>query len=122
MEVGQEFFSEQLVFAWLTPLINKLLFAKGVGKVNFDQCMFEMKGRGFASPATRRRCSGKWKTPTRQDAGVEDHGMPDVSRRDRNEGENSSDNTSGVLGRLSLGPSETKDITGTVNELINLDS
>ena len=29
--------------AWGTRLMNKLLFVKGVGKVNFDFCMFEMK-------------------------------------------------------------------------------
>ena len=34
---------------------------------------------------------------------------------------NSVDNTSGVLGRLSLGPSEAKDNTGTINELTKVD-
>ena len=34
---------------------------------------------------------------------------------------NKLDNTSGVLGWLSLGPSEAKDITGTINELIKVD-
>ena len=34
---------------------------------------------------------------------------------------NNLDNTSGVLGQLSLGPSEAKDITGTINELTKLD-
>ena len=34
---------------------------------------------------------------------------------------NNLDNTSGVLGRLSLGPSEAKDITGTINELTKVD-
>ena len=34
---------------------------------------------------------------------------------------NNLDNTSGVLGRLSLGPSEAKDITGTINGLTKVD-
>ena len=34
---------------------------------------------------------------------------------------NNLDTTSGVLGRLSLGPSEAKDITGTINELTKVD-
>ena len=34
---------------------------------------------------------------------------------------NNFDNTSGVLGRLSLGRSEAKDITGTINELTKVD-
>ena len=34
---------------------------------------------------------------------------------------NNLDSTSGVLGRLSLGPSEAKDITGTINELTKVD-
>ena len=34
---------------------------------------------------------------------------------------NNLDNTSDVLGRLSLGPSEAKDITRTINELIKVD-
>ena len=29
--------------AWGTQLMNKLLFVKGVGKANFDFCMFQMK-------------------------------------------------------------------------------
>ena len=29
--------------AWGTQVLNKLLFVKGAGKVNFDFCMFEMK-------------------------------------------------------------------------------
>ena len=32
-----------------------------------------------------------------------------------------SDNTSGALGRLSLGPSKAQDITGTINELTKVD-
>ena len=34
---------------------------------------------------------------------------------------NDLDDTSEVLGRLSLGPSETKDITGRINELNKVD-
>ena len=34
---------------------------------------------------------------------------------------NNLDNTSSVLGRLSLGPSEAKDITGTINKLAEVD-
>ena len=41
----RKFMIEQLVGAraWGTQLMNNLLFVKGVGKVNFDFCMFEMK-------------------------------------------------------------------------------
>ena len=37
------------------------------------------------------------------------------------EEKNNLDNTSSVFGRLSLGPSEAKDFTGTINELIKVD-
>ena len=41
---GRKFMIEQLVgaSAWGTQLMHKLLFAKGVGKLNFDFSMFEM--------------------------------------------------------------------------------
>ena len=72
---GRKFLIEQPVGtrAWGTQLMNKLLFEKGVGKVNFDFDMCEMKsakerevwrGRGRAS-ATRERCSRSWRS-TRQ--------------------------------------------------------
>ena len=68
----------------------------------------------------------KWKTPTLHDAGVENHRMPHVQERVlqnrvRETEKNNSDNTSSVPGRLSLGPSEEKDITGTINELTKVD-
>ena len=70
---GRKFMIEQPVGtrAWRTQLMNKLLFEKAVGKVNFDFDMYEMnaksdwRGRGRASSATRRRCSRSWRS-TRQ--------------------------------------------------------
>ena len=101
---GRKFMIEQPVGASArgTQLMNKLLLAKGVGKVNFDFCMFD----GVDD------VPGKWRTPTRRDAGVEDHSMPDVQRRVLQ---------NRVRDRLSLRPSEAKDITGTINELIKVD-
>ena len=94
--------------AWGTQLMNELLFVKGVGKVNFDFCMFAMKSakerevrlarkrtsiisnsQALLKELTKYQASGRhqhvttreWKTPTRHGAGVEDHGTPDVQRR-----------------------------------------
>ena len=63
---------------------------------------------------------------TRHDAGVENHRMPHVQERVlqnrmRETEKNNLDNTSSVLGRLSLGPREEKDITNAINELTTVD-
>ena len=77
--------------------MNKLLFVKGAGKVNFDFCMFEMKSTNDREVRLARKkdehhqqlagaaqgvdeVPAKWKTPTCHDAGVEDRSMPDVQR------------------------------------------
>ena len=43
-KLGRKFMIEQPVGAnsWGTQLMNKLLFVKNAGKVNFDSCMFDM--------------------------------------------------------------------------------
>ena len=76
---GRKFMIEEPVGARAsgTRLMNQLLFEKGVGKVNFDFGMFEMKSvdQGVGE------VPGKKKTPTRHGAGVENHGMPDAQQR-----------------------------------------
>ena len=66
--------------AWGTRLKNKLLFVKGVGKVNFDIGMFEMKSAKERGIRLARKRTSIISNPTRHDAGVENHGMPDVPR------------------------------------------
>ena len=87
--------------AWETQLMNKLLFEKGVGKVNFDFVMFEMKSvkEREVRLAKKRTC------------------IISNSQALLKELANNKFCKTVCETRLSLGPSEAKDITGTINEL-----
>ena len=128
-----------------TQLINKLLFEKGVGKVNFDFDMFEMKSatehevrlarkrtriisnsQALLKELAKYQTSGRhqyvttreWKTTACHMYNNEFcRTVCETIMKERNY----LDHTSGILGRLSLGPSEAKNITGTINELTKVD-
>ena len=91
--------------AWETQLMNKLLFEKGVGKVNFDFDMFEMKSaKEREVRLTRKRTS-----------------IISNSQALLKELANNKFCKTVCETRLSLEPSEAKDITGTINELTKVD-
>ena len=131
--------------AWGTQLMNKLLFEKGVGKVNFDFDKFEMKSaKEREVRLARKRTSiisnsqallkelAKYQTSGRHQHATTREWKTTACHMYNNEfcktvcetimkEKNSLDNTSGVLGGPPLGPSEAKDITGTINELTMVD-
>ena len=131
---GRKFMIEKPVGsrAWGTQLVNKLLFEKGVGKVNFDFGMFEMKSakerevrlarkrtsiisnsQALLKELAKYQTSGRhqhvttleWKTTACHMYNSEF--CKTVCETIMKE-KNNLDNTSGVLGRLSLGPSEAQ--------------
>ena len=145
-ESGRKILIEQPVGARAcrTQLMNKLLFEKGVGKVNFDFGMLEMKSakerearlarkrtsiisnsQALLKELVKYQASGRhqhvttreWKTTACQMYNEFCKTVCETIMKEKN----NLDNTSGVLGRLSLGPSEVKDITGTINELTKED-
>ena len=146
-ESGRKFMIEQPVGAIDCgfQLMNKLLFVKGAGKVNFDFCMFDMKStndhevrlarkrtsiisnsQALLKELTKYQLSGRhqhvttreWKTAACQM--YNDEFCKTVCETIMKE-KNNLDNTFGVLGRLSLGPTEARDITQTINELSQVD-
>ena len=98
-KLGRKFMIEQPVGAnsWGTQLMNKLLFVKNAGKVNFDSCMFDMMsddhhGIGHAKKRTSiitnsealltdMKTSVPWRTSTRHAFGVESQGLSDLHRQ-----------------------------------------
>ena len=146
-KLGRKFMIEQPVGAnsWGTQLMNKLLFVKNAGKVNFDSCMFDMMsddhhGIGHAKKRTsiitnsealltemkKHQCHGGhrhvtllgWKAKACQT--YTDKFCELVCKTVMNE-KNHLDRTAEFLGRLSLGPAEARDVTKAINELINGD-
>ena len=121
--------------------LNKLLFEKGVGKENFDFGTFEMiSAKEREARLARKRTS----IISNSQALLKELAKYQASGRDQHvatrewkttacqlfcktvcetimKEKSSLDNTSGVLGRLSLGLSEAEDRTGTINELTKVD-
>ena len=139
---GRKFMIEQPVGtrAWRTKLMNKLLFEKGVGKVNFDFDVFEMKSaKEREVRLARKRTSiisnsqallkelAKYQTSGRHQHVTTREWKTTVCHMYNNEFCKTvcetimKEKNSGVLGRLSLRPSEAKDIPGTINELTQVD-
>ena len=125
-KAGRKFMNEQPVgaSAWRTQLMNKLLFVTGAEKVNFDSRMLEKTSakEGEVTQArqrTRNICNSRnWRATACQV--YNDESCKTVCETIMKE-KNNLDYTSGVLGRLSLGLTEAKEVTRTMNEVIKVE-